>query len=249
MAQPILIEICIASVEDAIAAESGGADRLELNCALALGGLTPSLGLFSEVRRAVSLPIIAMVRPRQGGFSYTSTEFDVMRRDAEMLLDAGADGLAFGILTADGELDVERNQQMRELCGKRDAVFHRAFDWTRDPFVSLNRLIELNFTRVMTSGQAATALEGVPLIAELVQKSKGEIGILPAAGISPMNAADILSRTGCDQLHASLRHRRQDLSMPMNRNVRFHTKEPIAEDALENTDAELVAQLRTLLGS
>jgi len=249
MAKRILLEICVASVEDALAAESGGADRLELNCALALGGLTPSLGLFSEVRRAVSLPIIAMIRPRPGGFCYTSAEFDVMWRDADMLLAAGAKGLAFGILTHDGEIDSERNQSLRNLCDYRDAVFHRAFDWTRDPIASLNKLIELKFNRVMTSGQAATALEGVPLITELVRQSNGQIGILPAAGINPLNAGEILARTGCNQVHASSRLKREDASMPMNRNVRFHSKEPIAEDALESTDAELVAQLRSLLGS
>ena len=112
MADRVLLEVCIASVDDAIAAQSGGADRLEVNCALALGGLTPSAGLFAEVRRQVKLPLIAMVRPRPGGFCYSPAEFDVMLRDADELIAAGADGLAFGVLTNGGEIDVERCRRL-----------------------------------------------------------------------------------------------------------------------------------------
>lgn len=247
MSKRVLLEVCISSVEDAVAAESGGADRLELNCALDLGGLTPSMGLFTEVRRAVSLPIIAMVRPRQGGFCYTSTEFDVMRRDAEMLLAAGADGLAFGILTGNGEIDVERNQRLHELCGARSSVFHRAFDWTSDPYQALRKLIAMSFTRVMTSGQEATAFEGVSLIVELIRVADGRIDILPAAGINPNNLKELVCNTGCDQVHASSSLLWTDRSVPFDRKARFCSKEPPIETSFRKTNRETVARLRSIL--
>lgn len=249
MSKRILLEVCVASVEDAVAAQAGGADRLELNCALDLGGLTPSLGLFMEVRKSVSLPIIAMVRPRQGGFCYASTEFDVMRRDAEMLLAAGADGLAFGILTEDGEINVERNQRLRELCGERQAVFHRAFDWVGKPYEALRSLMAMNFNRVMTSGQEATAFEGTLVIAELVGLSSKHIEILPAAGINPSNVEEILLRTGCDQIHVSSSVRWNDETVPKNRNARFFSNETRTETLFRKTDRETVGRLRWILNS
>src|SRR3954470_22762289 len=168
----VLLEVCVGSVDDALTGVAGGADRLELNSALTLGGLTPSAGLFAEVRRRVSVPIIAMVRPRAGGFAYSDADFDVMLRDAEGLLAAGADGLAFGVLTANGELDRLRCRRLRGACGDRPAVFHRAFDVMPDPFTSLELLIDLGFTRVMTSGQKETAVQGAVLIAELIGRAE-----------------------------------------------------------------------------
>ncbi|MSR53590.1 MAG: copper homeostasis protein CutC [Gemmataceae bacterium] len=249
MSNRVSLEVCVASVEDAVAAEGGGADRIELNCALDLGGLTPSLGLFTEVRRSVSLPIIAMVRPRQGGFCYSSTEFDVMRRDAEMLLAAGADGLAFGILTAAGEIDVERNQRLRELCSEREAVFHRAFDLTRDPYEAMGTLLAMNFKRLMTSGQEESAFEGIPLIAELIGMADKRIEILPAAGINATNVKELVLRTGCEQVHASSSIRWNDPSVPIDRNARFHSNEPVPETVFRKTDSEAVARLCLMLNS
>src|SRR4051794_12099532 len=173
MAPTMLIEICVASVDDAVAAVAAGADRLEINSALSLGGLTPSSGLFAEARRRVSVPLIAMVRPRSGGFCYSDADFEVMLRDAESLLAAGADGLAFGVLTAGGEIDVDRCRKLREACGIAPAVFHRAFDVTPDPLAALDTLIDLGFTRVMTSGQAESASVGSALIAEIARRAAG----------------------------------------------------------------------------
>src|SRR5580693_9290453 len=126
MSRAIKLEICTASVEDCVKAERGGADRVELNCALMLGGLTPSLGALREARAAVRLPIIAMIRPRPAGFCYSRAEFTVMQHDAETALAEKADGIAFGILTSTGEVDVRRCRQMVKLASGRQAVFHRA---------------------------------------------------------------------------------------------------------------------------
>jgi copper homeostasis protein len=201
----ILLEICVESVADARAAAEGGADRLELNSALALDGLTPSLGLLREVRRAVGrrFPVIAMARPRAGDFCYNDADFRVLRRDVDLLLENGADGVAFGILTPDGDVDVKRCRQLTR--GIDEAVFHRAFDRVREPFSALQRLIDLGVRRVMTSGQAADAVRGGGRIAELIRVAGGRIEILPAGGIRPGNARQVIATTGCDQLHSSLR--------------------------------------------
>lgn len=210
----ILLEVCIGSADDAEVAVGGGADRLELNAALALGGLTPSLGALLEVKRRVDRPVVAMVRPRPGGFLYTRGEYDTMVRDAETLLDRGADGLALGVLTAGGEVDFERCRRLvRLLTPGHEAVFHRAFDATPDPFAALETLIALGFRRVLTSGQRPSAIEGIDLIAALIRRAAGRIEVLPGAGIKAANVAELVRRTGCDQVHGSFGEAREDSSL------------------------------------
>ena len=200
-----LLELCVASVEDAAEAEAGGADRLELNSALALDGLTPSLGTFLEVKRAVRLPLLVMVRPRPGDFVYSEADFRVMRRDLDLLLAHGADGVVFGVLRPDGTVDAERCRQLARQAEGRPAVFHRAFDATPDPFAALECLIDLGFRRVLTSGRGETALDGATLLRELIVTAAGRIEVLPGGGITPLTVADVVTRSGCDQVHASLR--------------------------------------------
>ncbi len=200
-----LLEVCVASVDDALQAVAGGADRLELNSALALGGLTPSVGLFTEVKQAVGVPVIVMIRPRGAGFCYSSRELRVMLHDADTLLDLGADGIALGVVTENGQIAKEVCRQFVILADARTTVFHRAFDLLPHPRQALDQLVELGFTRVMTSGQAASAMEGVELIAAWQSDYGARIEILPAAGIGPDNARELLSRTSCHQLHGSFR--------------------------------------------
>jgi copper homeostasis protein len=246
----VLLEICIASPQDAATAADGGADRLELNAALELGGLTPSPGTLLETRRATRLPIIAMCRPRPGGFHYSTQEFDVMRRDVDILLENGADGIAMGILCADGSIDVDRCAQLIRQVGTRateGVAFHRAFDFTPDPFVALEQIIELGFRRVMTSGQQPAALQGAKLIAELMERSAGRIEILPAAGIRASNAAAIISATGCTQLHASLRESRPDASVTTRSAINLGGADPSTADgsngAYQATSPRLLAEM------
>jgi copper homeostasis protein len=246
-ATPILMEICIASVEDALAASSGGADRLELNTALALGGLTPSLGVLQEVRRSVGLPVVVMIRPRAGGFSYSDAEFRTMQRDLDLALEHGAAGIAFGVLTDSGHVDVPRCRELIRQAGKGEAVFHRAFDVTLQPFATLEQLIDLGVRRVMTSGQEPTALQGSQLIADLIDRAGRRIEILAAGGINLSTIAEVLHKTHCTQVHASLRSRRMDRSLSTNPRVSYNTPLPIPEDAYEATDLASVIQLRALL--
>jgi copper homeostasis protein len=205
----ILVEVCVESVEDAVAAAAGGAGRVELNAALPLDGLTPSHGMLAEARRRVRVPLVAMARPRAGGFDYSPAEFRVLQRDVEHLVDHGADGVAFGILTADRGVDAPRCRVLvRQVAAAgREAVFHRAFDAVTDPFDTLERLVDLGVRRVMTSGGRRTAADGADVIVRLLERAAGRIEILPAGGIRPANARRLIGRTGCDQLHTSVRDR------------------------------------------
>jgi copper homeostasis protein len=236
----VLLEVPVASVDDAVAAEAGGADRVELNAALALGGLTPSLGTLLEVKRAVTIPVLVMIRPRSGGFAYSDAEFRVMRRDVELAVAHGADGVVFGVLYPDGTVNSGRSKSLIELCGGREAVFHRGFDVTADPFAALETLIGLGFRRVLTSGQEETAYNGARLIAELVRRAAERIEILPGGGINRFTVADVLARTGCDQVHASLRTMRPDRSVSARPQVSFGGSFRPPEDHYDatNPDAE-----------
>lgn len=242
------LEVCIASLDDAIVAAHSGADRLELNCALALGGLTPSLGLMRRVRQAVAIPVISMVRPRAGGFCYDHADLAVMLEDAATLIAAGADGLAFGFLHADGTIDVERCRAMMEVIGPRQAVFHRAFDVTPDPFAAMEALIDLGVTRIMTSGQQPTAEAGTKLIKDLIERAAGRIEILPAGAIRPHNVAALIAATKCDQVHASLRSLREDRSTQANPAVRFSVEHNLREDQLDGTDETMVRAMVEMMG-
>ncbi|MDX1932095.1 MAG: copper homeostasis protein CutC [Capsulimonadales bacterium] len=195
------VEIVCQSVADAGNAREGGADRIELCSALALGGLTPTVGLLTAVRNAVPLPIMAMIRPRPGGFVYSSDELDQMATDARLLRENGADGLVFGCLTESRTLDVDACRRLRDLAGDGETVFHRAFDGVLDPIAALERLIELGITRLLTSGSKPTAAEGIPLLRTLVERAADRIEILPGGGIRAHNARLILEATGATQLH------------------------------------------------
>jgi len=241
----VLVEVCVASVGDAHLAQSAGADRIELNAALELGGLTPSLGTLLETREAVAIPIITMVRPRPGGFCYDPDEFHVMLRDAELMVRNGADGLAFGILTDTGRVDVER---CAELIGRIRSignplrggfVFHRAFDFVADPSSALEDLIRLGFRRVMTSGRAPTAIEGATEIAKLAGQADGRIEVLPAGGVRGANVARLVALTGCRQVHASVRTPRSDPSVAGQPSFSLGS----AGDQHAGTDAKLLDEL------
>jgi copper homeostasis protein len=235
-----LLEICCGSIDDAIQSEKGGADRVELCSALFLGGLTPSIGTIQEAKRRLKIPVIVMVRPRGGGFCYTDAEFATMERDAAAAIDASADGVVFGILKEDGHIDERRTKRIRRIIGKRQAVFHRAFDVTPDPFRALDQLIDLGITRVLTSGQKDSVPEGVELIAKLVEHAGNRIEILPGGGIRPYNMNEIVQRTRCRQIHMTAWAKVQDRSTHAHRDVTFGGALQPPEDVFDMTDAGLV---------
>jgi len=243
----VLLEICCGSIDDALEAAAGGADRVELCSSLFLGGLTPSFGALVEAKRRLTIPVIFMVRPRGGGFCYTDAEMAAMERDAEMAVGQGADGLVFGILTADGRVDPRRTGRLRALAGGKDAVFHRAFDVTPDPFRALDELVDLGITRVLTSGQRDTVFEGLDLIKRLVEHAGDRIQILPGGGIKPYQLEEVLARTSCRQVHIAAWKTCRDQSTHQRPWVTFGGALYPPEDLYDVTDRGVVADLASRL--
>jgi copper homeostasis protein len=199
----IIFEVCLQSVDDAVAAEQGGAQRVELCAALVEGGITPSPASIAQCREAVDLDIMVMIRPRGGDFDYTERELDQMHQDIEFCKKVGVTGVVFGLLTPQGDVARRQVQGLCETAGELSVTFHRAFDVCRDPFAALETLIELGVNRILTSGQAATVPEGLALIKSLHQRAAGRIGILPGCGITPDNVGHILTESGLKEFHAT----------------------------------------------
>jgi len=199
----ILIEAAVETPEDAAFAEGGGADRLELCSALDLGGLTPTLGTFFEIRSVRQLPVFVMLRPRGGDFVYAASEFRVMTRDLETFLPYRPDGFVFGLLQPDGRIDRDRAGELLQRAGGLPCVFHRAFDRTPDLSQSLEELITLGFHRVLTSGRETTALAGSKAIAAIVAQAAGRIEVLPCGQIRAKTVSEVVRVTKCDQVHGS----------------------------------------------
>ena len=241
--QRILVEICCGSLEDALEAEQGGADRVELCSALFLGGLTPSMGSIIEAKARLEIPFIAMVRPRGGGFCYTEVEMAVMERDTVAAREQGADGIVFGILKPDGSIDEERCRRIRKLIGDRQAVFHRAFDVTPDPFRALDQLVDMGFTRLLTSGQEDTVPEGVPLIKRLIEYAGDRIEILPGGGIKLYSLRQVVEATGCKQIHLTAFKTQLDLSVRGRPFVTFGGALYPPEDQFQVADRSLVERI------
>jgi len=219
--KPLLFEVCCGSAEDVIEAAKGGAGRVELNSNLFHGGLTPTIGSLITAKKHVDIPIMCMVRPREGGFCYTDVEFEVMLDDAKMLLENGADGIVFGFLHEDGTVDAERCKKMLEVIGDKVSVFHRAIDVVPDVFAALDTLIELGVKRVLTSGQMPTVPEGIPTIKKMIAHAAGRIEILPGAGITASNAAWCREQMGVDQMHAAIHRTAFDISCQNNTSIFF----------------------------
>ena len=243
----ILFEVCCGSAEDVILAEKGGADRVELNASLFLGGLTPTLGSLRIAKAKTNLPVFCMVRPRQGGFCYSETDYSVAKADAKLLLENGCDGLVFGFLHEDGTLHRERCREMIERCEGHPAVFHRAIDVVPDWRQTLSDLIALGFTRVLTSGQAPNVLYGLPVLKEMIAFAGNAIEILPGGGVNAYTVNRIIQETGTKQIHFSASKARHDLSVNGNRNVAFGGALHPPEDSYSVTDASIIESIRAHL--
>ena len=203
MTTKTFIEVCVDSVESALAAAAGGADRIELCQNLCEGGLTPSAGLLGVVRERLRLPIAVMIRPRGADFRYSDAEFEVMRRDLQFAKEAGADMLVFGLLSPDGSIDVARTRELIGLARPLPVTFHRAFDMVRDAETALEDLIELGVERVLTSGLERTVIEGLDLIVALMKQARRRITVVPGGGINEHNLPKILAATGAKEFHVS----------------------------------------------
>lgn len=199
------IEICANSAESCVAAQAGGADRVELCASIPEGGTTPSYGEIVMAREAITIGLNVIIRPRGGDFLYSSREIGAMLKDIEMCRKVGADGLVFGVLSPDGTVDKAAMRELMQAAGGLPVTFHRAFDHTADPFAALEDVISLGCARILTSGQQPSAEKGIPLLAELVRRAAGRIIIMPGCGIRENNIAGIAARTGAHEFHFSAR--------------------------------------------
>lgn len=204
----LTFEVCVDSAEAAVAAQEGGAHRVELCSDLLEGGLTPSHGTIRVARARLRIGIMAMVRPRGGDFCYSDIEFAVMREDLLAAKGLGIDGVVFGLLNPDGTIDRNRTAELIALARPLPVTFHRAFDVSRDPFEALDTLIELGVDRVLTSGQEPSVLEGLDLITALVTRAAGRLVVMPGGGITERTVGRIAATSGARELHfASLEPR------------------------------------------
>jgi copper homeostasis protein len=199
------IEICVDSAAGARAAERGGADRVELCDNLLEGGTTPSAGCIKVARRGLKIGLQVIIRPRGGDFLYDAEEFEVMREDIRLAKELGADGVVLGCLTVAGDIDAVRTGELVSLARPMNVTFHRAFDMCRDPRQGLEDLIALGIDRVLTSGQEASCLEGLEMIAALQRQASGRIIVLPGGGLTPQNIRKIVQATGVNEVHLSAR--------------------------------------------
>ncbi|SHJ58401.1 copper homeostasis protein CutC [Pseudozobellia thermophila] len=197
----MLVEVCANSLQSALNAERGNADRIELCSELAVGGVTPSYGLLKAVREQVSIPVHVLIRPRSGDFTYSDVEFDIMLEDIRLCVDLGFDGIVSGALHKDFQVDRERTGRLVEAAGKLRFTFHRAFDWVVDPIEALKELEGLGVDTILSSGQRQSALEGMPLLRALHENAVN-CTIMPGGGIRVENAENF-KNAGFAAVHLS----------------------------------------------
>lgn len=240
----VLVEACVDSVASALAAERGGAGRLELCDNLFDGGTTPSAGMISAVKAAVRVPVFVIVRPRGGGFVYTQDEIGVMRLDIEAATMLGADGIVVGVLARDGRVE---EQQLRTLVAAAGGLhggvtFHRAFDLARDQDQALEALIQCGVSRVLTSGGAPTALEGVGAIASLARRAAGQIAVMAGGGVREEQVQEIVQRAGVREVHVRATRPARTVMQGGRDGIRLRKSLPADEGAWEETDERRIRE-------
>jgi len=202
----VITEVVVFSVEGAIAAQNGGADRIELCENVHDGGTTPSYGTIVQARNNLSIQLHVMIRPRSGDFLYSDIEFETMKSDIEQCKVIGVDGVVFGILDSDAGVDKNRCKQLVELAKPMTSSFHRAFDRSKNPLLALEDVIECGFVRILTSGQKPTAIEGVNLILDLIRLADNRIIIMPGGGVREDNILELINKSGALEFHTSARN-------------------------------------------
>lgn len=237
---PPLVEACVDSVASSLAAERGGARRLELCDALFDGGTTPSAGMIAACKEAVSIPVVVMIRPRGGGFVYSNEERDVMRRDVVAARELGADGVAIGGLRPDGTVDMALVSSLMEAARGMSLTFHRAFDLTPDLDASLELLAGAGVQRVLTSGGAPTAVDGATLIGDLVRRAASRVVVMAGGGVREDNVSSLVSVSGVREVHVRLTRLTRSAWPPGRSSVRVRKPVPDDEASWEETDEQRV---------
>lgn len=203
--EKIKLEICAANIQSALAAQEGGAHRIELVDNLFEGGTTPSYATIRKAMELLTIDIMVMIRPRGSDFCYSDLEYDIMKKDIEVCRELGVKGVVFGILNTDGTVDSNRTRELTELARPLEVTFHRAFDVTRDPYEALETIIDCGVDRILTAGQKNTVPEGIELVTSLIRKAGGRIRIMPGSGIHEDNIIGIRNRTKAGEFHLTAR--------------------------------------------
>jgi copper homeostasis protein len=205
--KPVILEVCANSVASAIAAQEWGAIRAELCDNLQEGGTTPSYGQIALARKLLNIKLYVLIRPRGGDFLYSDNEFEVMKADIQYCIQTACDGVVIGILNADGTVDKQRSGELVKMAREKGlgVTFHRAVDMCADMLQAMEDVIEIGCERILTSGGRSTAIEGVNVIAHLIEQAKGRIIIMPGAGVNETTVADIVHYTGATEIHSSAR--------------------------------------------
>ncbi|XP_049808077.1 copper homeostasis protein cutC homolog [Schistocerca nitens] len=239
------MEVCVDNVESAVNAAAGGASRLELCSALSEGGLTPTKGLLTIIKRLVSIPVFVMLRPRKGSdFVFSADELEAIYTDALVLREAGADGFVFGALTHGGDVDIAACRRVLEIASDKPVTFHRAFDVTCEPYGALETIIDLGFSRLLTSGQASSAEKGLELIKELILRARNRIIVMPGAGITIKNLPVILNETKAREFHGSARIPKQLVLRKINCSMASDDDSPMLV-----TSTDVVREMVTIFSS
>jgi len=247
MEQKYCLEICTDSIISCQEAEKGGANRIELCANLFEGGTTPSAGTIQIAREVTSIPLNVLIRPRGGDFCYSDQEFEVIKQDIRVAKNLGADGVVIGILTPEGEIDIERTAALIQIARPLSITFHRAFDMVKDPIRSLEQLITLGVDRLLTSGQERTAFEGSELISKLVEVASGKIIVMPGGGITLRNIQRLKKETGAAEFHLTARKKISSTMQYRQNNVFMGGELRLPEYEHSIADAALITQVQSML--
>ncbi|MEJ1222714.1 copper homeostasis protein CutC [Sediminicola sp. 1XM1-17] len=239
----MIIEVCANSLESALNAQKGGADRIELCVELGVGGLTPSPGLMKCVKEQIFIPVHVLLRPRSGDFTYSSSEFQTLKNDIEFCRDMGFEGIVSGVLTKDFKIDVPRTRALVDLAHGMEFTFHRAFDWVLDPFLALAQLEGLEVSTILTSGQEPTAQKGLPLLEGLMERAS-ICTIMPGGGIRPENVLEFKKKQfKAVHLSGTQFYSTLDVSPPMTmNNISF-----LKEGEVTITDEAIIRNVKDLV--
>lgn len=241
-----ILECCVDSVESAIEAEKGGANRIELCSALVIGGLSPSKALFEKVKEQVNIKIHVLLRPRFGDFCYTDFEHEIIKKEIKMFKELGADGVVIGTLKTDGSLNLEQMKELVEEAEGMSITLHRAFDMCADPFRTLEEVKELGIHTILTSGQKNSCIDGKDLLGQLMKKANREVDILIGGGVDVSVIPALYESTGATSYHMSgkvtldseMQYRKEDMSMGVA---------SMSEYQIWRTSAERVSQVKLVL--
>ena len=245
----MIIEVCATSLQSALNAQEGGAQRVELCDNLYEGGTTPGPGTILLAREKLRIGLNVMIRPRGSDFLYSDAEFEIMKKDILFCKNAGCDGVVLGFLKADGTIDTEKTKLAVALARPMSVTFHRAFDMTRDPLEALEQLIDTGVNRILTAGQKNKAPDGQTLIAKLVKKAGERIIIMPGAGINENNITALARSTGAREFHLT-GHRQLESKMQFRKTGIFMGGLPqIPEYSINETDTNKIKRITKLIES